>query len=151
MYRDPPISQRTATSFPTTTLCRSQGGSSWRRYRRGVVIGIGPRGLNFRYVLQKILPVAKPWGGGPSAGWWRGSDGCAIAPPSALRAATSPCLRHRAEHILTPDRSRSSRTRHTPRPNPSLAASRTPRSPRRVGHSLVRCRDRQHTLTHSIH
>jgi len=42
-----------------------------------------------------ILPVAKPWGGGPFAK--RMVEGRSKAPPSALRAATSPSLRDRED------------------------------------------------------
>src|SRR3546814_109705 len=46
----------------------------------------------------KILPVAKRWGGGPSPqAMVEGQQPHVIAPPSALRAATSPWLRHREE------------------------------------------------------
>ncbi len=47
-----------------------------------------------------ILPVAKPWGGGPLAKRLvEGPRRRAIAPPSALRAATSPWLRHREDYL----------------------------------------------------
>src|SRR3546814_2093534 len=71
MIRRPPISTRTDTLFPYTTLFRSQ--------------------LNFGSG-SKILPAAKRWGGGPPRS----------APPSALRAATSPWHRHKEDHCPQP-------------------------------------------------
>ena len=47
---------------------------------------------------RMILPVAKRWGGGPRPeGVVEGPGRCVMAPPSALRTATSPWLRHRED------------------------------------------------------
>ena len=52
-------------------------------------------------IREMILPVAQPWGGGPLAkrGVEGPCDGSAKAPPSALRAATSPSLRDREDQL----------------------------------------------------
>src|SRR3546814_10048968 len=70
-----------------------------------------------------ILPVAKPWGGGPLAEsvLWRGSSGSAKAPPSALRAATSPWRRHSEDQRQLPV--------ETARPYPGHAQKKPPRLP----------------------
>ncbi len=47
---------------------------------------------------RSILPVPQAWGGGPPPqAVVEGRRRCVIAPPSALRAATSPWLRHRED------------------------------------------------------
>src|SRR3546814_16256543 len=69
MIRRPPRSTRTDTLFPYTTLFRSS--------------------------LPILLSRSDGEGDRSRSEWWRGSDVASLAPPSALRAATSPWLRHR--------------------------------------------------------
>src|SRR3546814_14573347 len=97
MIRRPPRATRTDTLFPYTTLFREQ---SVRRRAHDLW-----RFRADRDGVSRILPVAKPWGGGPSPqAMVEGRRRRAIAPPSALRAATSPWLRHRGRSTERPTR-----------------------------------------------
>src|SRR3546814_20433996 len=103
MIRRPPRSTRTDTLFPYTTLFRSS--------------------------LPILLSRSDGEGDRSRSEWWRGSDVASLAPPSALRAATSPWLRHREAQRQRPAATPLTAPHPTPAPQPSPPGTPSPRCP----------------------
>ena len=90
----------------SAALAGATGASYWKPIQSGLedetdsetVHKLLPARSVGRGTAAKFLPVAKPWGGGPLAKRVvEGQQPRAKAPPSALRAATSPRLRRRED------------------------------------------------------